>query len=333
MALAAPARGRLDGHPAGRGAGRSPPTSPSPATNLGPSERSAASRSSSPTSSGSPSLGSPVAEQRRRRGRPASTGSGCSCTPRTAADRCETGESVTFTVTALATPPGAYAFDNHVHVSQDCDGNNLDGTSLPLTVLPAPTPDPVTDANADADADAQLPPQRLTPTPTPPPAPRPAPRPTPTPTPPADAHPGEHGLRRGASAPPPVPSPERIGRCPGHPGRAARRRGRVARRTTLAWASTCWGCLTARSSGSCPAPSSEARPAGDRSSWGSRRWVPWPGSRPCAAWATTTMIAAPRVGDSPGQLAAGTPIRTGSRARRPCWAHRPAGHRSRAELA
>jgi hypothetical protein len=122
----------------------------------------------------------------------------------TGGGRLRNGESVTFTVTALATTEGAYTFDNHVHLSQNCDDTNINGTPLPLTVLPAatatPTPTPTPTPTA-------------TPKPTLAPTPRPTPvatpdrsTPTPTPTPTATPTPEESPSVRPSAVPVPSPS-------------------------------------------------------------------------------------------------------------------------------
>lgn len=114
--------------------------------------------------------------------------------------RLRTGESVTFTVTAVATTPGAYIFDNHVHVRQDCTGTNLTGTTVPLTVLPAATPTPSATPSPKPIATAS-------PRPTPDPMPDPTPdraSPTPTETPQQTARP-DPSARPSVAGPSPSP--------------------------------------------------------------------------------------------------------------------------------
>jgi hypothetical protein len=126
-------------------------------------------------------------------------------------DRLRTGESVTFTVTALATTQGAYIFDYHVHTRSDCTGTNLLGTAtVPLTVMPgatvAPSPTPTATPKATPTATPKL---TDTPSPTPTQAPvatpdrsTPTPTATETPTPEASA-----SVRASAVAPVPSPRP------------------------------------------------------------------------------------------------------------------------------
>ena len=99
-------------------------------------------------------------------------------------DRLQVGESVTFSVQAQATQPGAYDWVNHTHRRQDCTGAQVDGTPWPMVVAPVviATPAP-------------------TPVPTPAPTAKPTPDPTrePVETPRADPTPGETAT--------PAPSP------------------------------------------------------------------------------------------------------------------------------
>lgn len=61
--------------------------------------------------------------------------------------RLELLQSVTFTITARPTVAGVSTFPNHAHERHDCEGPNLPGVALPVTVLPqllpTPTPTPV----------------------------------------------------------------------------------------------------------------------------------------------------------------------------------------------
>lgn len=72
--------------------------------------------------------------------------------------RLATGESITFTIRALATVAGSWTWPNHAHPREDCTGTDEVGAPLAITVLPG---EPILS----------------TPTPTA------TPRPTPTPTP------------------------------------------------------------------------------------------------------------------------------------------------------
>jgi hypothetical protein len=92
--------------------------------------------------------------------------------------RLRTGQSVTFTVTALATTAGAYTFDNHTHSTTACDDANNEGLPALLTVLPAPTPTATPTATP-----TPIPTPTATPKPTLAPTPLPTARPTPTATP------------------------------------------------------------------------------------------------------------------------------------------------------
>ena len=122
-------------------------------------------------------------------------------------DRLRNLESVTITVTALATAPGAFVFDNHIHHSHNCDDANVNGIPVPMTVLPGIVPTPLPTAAPTATP-------KPTPVPTPVPTPRPTPvatpersTPTPTPTPTATPTPAE-SVRPSAV---PVPSPSSPG--------------------------------------------------------------------------------------------------------------------------
>lgn len=133
------------------------------------------------------------------------------------AGRLQTGESVTFTVTALATTPGVYILDNHVHTREDCTGTNLTGTMTPLTVLPGatstPSPTPVptpvpTDTPTPSPKHTPDPPPRPTPdrsTPSPTETAIATPTPTPTDRPPAPAP---------SASPPPSGGAQAIGVAP-----------------------------------------------------------------------------------------------------------------------
>jgi hypothetical protein len=84
-------------------------------------------------------------------------------------DRLNVGQSVTFSITALAKSAGSFPWSVRVIRDQDCDGSYISGTeTITVNVAPAPTPAPTP-----------------TPTPVPTPTPRstPTPMPTPTPTP------------------------------------------------------------------------------------------------------------------------------------------------------
>jgi len=77
--------------------------------------------------------------------------------------RLGVGESVTFTITALAKTAGSFSWSVRVIRDQDCDGSYITSAeTFSVSVAPAPTPAP---------------------TPTPTPAPTATPRPTPVPTP------------------------------------------------------------------------------------------------------------------------------------------------------
>lgn len=97
-----------------------------------------------------------------------------------------TGDSVTFTVTALATAPGAFLLENHVHNNPACDGNNLDGPPLAVTVLPSSGPTPAPTAT---EAPTPAPTPTATHAPTATPTPVVTPRATPASTPPANGSP------------------------------------------------------------------------------------------------------------------------------------------------
>ncbi|MEP7082275.1 MAG: hypothetical protein ABI841_04775 [Chloroflexota bacterium] len=72
--------------------------------------------------------------------------------------RLELGQSITFTITAVATQAGTWTWTNHAHRPQDCSGAEEIGTPIAVLVLLGATP---------------------TPTPTPEPTPPPTPTPTP----------------------------------------------------------------------------------------------------------------------------------------------------------
>jgi len=108
-------------------------------------------------------------------------------------NRLGMGESLSFTIQALATQVGIWAWDNHAHRNQDCNGNTLAGTPINVTVLPglpatlAPTPAPT----------PTLPPS-ATPTPRPSATATSTPAPTGTPRPGTTPQPGAIG---GTTAP------------------------------------------------------------------------------------------------------------------------------------
>jgi hypothetical protein len=121
-------------------------------------------------------------------------------------DRLRHNESVTFSVTALATTAGAFTLDNHVHLVNTCDDSNVNGIPVPMTVLPGivPTPSPTATPTATP---------KPTPVPTPVPTPRPTPAatpdrstPTPTPIPTATPTPEESPSARPSAVPVPSPS-------------------------------------------------------------------------------------------------------------------------------
>ncbi len=74
-------------------------------------------------------------------------------------DRLEIGESVTFSVQAQATQPGAYDFINHTHRRQDCTGAQVDGLPWAMVVAPVIIATPVADAGPDAGSHARAHPQ------------------------------------------------------------------------------------------------------------------------------------------------------------------------------
>lgn len=88
-------------------------------------------------------------------------------------DRLDVGQSVTFSITALAKNAGSFGWTVRVIRDQDCGGSYISGSdSVTVNVAPAPTPAPT-----------PTPTPMPTPTPTPTATPKPTPRPTPTPTP------------------------------------------------------------------------------------------------------------------------------------------------------
>lgn len=129
-------------------------------------------------------------------------------------DRLQPGESVTFSVQAQATQPGAYDWINHTHRRQDCTGAQVDGTPWAMVVAPviiatpAPTPVPT-------PVPTPAPTTKPTPVPTPDPTKEPVetpradptpterPTPTPTPTPAASATPRASTVVLPASGPQP----------------------------------------------------------------------------------------------------------------------------------
>ncbi len=125
--------------------------------------------------------------------------------------RLRVGQSVTFTVTALATAQGTFTFDNHVHLTSGCDDANINGTPLPFTVLPniIPTPTPTP---APTASPKPTPAPTATPAATPPPSPRhtpdPGPHKTPDPATPTPVPTETPSLRPTATARPSVPEPE-----------------------------------------------------------------------------------------------------------------------------
>ncbi len=126
--------------------------------------------------------------------------------------RLRSGESVTFTVTALATSAGAFTFENHTHSTTACDDANNEGIPALVTVLPAATPTP---------SPTPTPTPKPTPVPTPKPTPDPTARPTPEPTPEVTASPTpsatptrEASATERPSAPPPSASPSTSGGVP-----------------------------------------------------------------------------------------------------------------------
>lgn len=96
-------------------------------------------------------------------------------------DHLGTGESVTFTVTAVATTAGLMQLTNHIHHAQNCSDGDIVGLPLTVTVLPAVTSTPAPTATA-----SPRPVPSMRPTPTPQPA-RTTPTPAPTTTPAASA--------------------------------------------------------------------------------------------------------------------------------------------------
>lgn len=56
--------------------------------------------------------------------------------------RLELGQSITFTITAIPTQPGAWTWPNHAHRQQDCSGAEEIGVALAVLVVPGPTPAP-----------------------------------------------------------------------------------------------------------------------------------------------------------------------------------------------
>lgn len=80
--------------------------------------------------------------------------------------RLELGQSITFTITAIATQAGTWTWPNHAHRQQDCTTPEEIGVPLSILVLPGATPPP--------------------PAPEPTPTPKPTPTPTPTPILPVD---------------------------------------------------------------------------------------------------------------------------------------------------
>ena len=87
--------------------------------------------------------------------------------------RLDVGESVSFSITALAEAVGSFGWTVRVIRDQDCGGSYISGSeTITVSVAPAPTPSPT-----------PTPTPRPTPSPTPRPTPSPTPRPTPTPTP------------------------------------------------------------------------------------------------------------------------------------------------------
>lgn len=126
--------------------------------------------------------------------------------------KLNTGDSVTFVVTALATEPGAFLWENHVHDTQDCTGTNLDGPPLAVMVLPSsgPTPAPTaTEAPTPAPTPTATHAPTATPTPeaTPPATPASTPLANDSPTPrPGDPSPSPDAS--GSARPsPPAPAP------------------------------------------------------------------------------------------------------------------------------
>lgn len=126
-----------------------------------------------------------------------------------------TGESVTFTVTALAASAGAFDFYNHVHSASECDDTNNYGTPAVLTVVPGivPTPSPTATPRPSPTATPTATPKPTvvptpgTPRPTPtatPGAATPTSTPTPTATPHASARPAPPSPAPRASSPPQV---------------------------------------------------------------------------------------------------------------------------------
>ena len=142
--------------------------------------------------------------------------------------KLNTGDSVTFTVTALATEPGVFLWENHVHDNQGCDDTNLYGPSLAVTVLPYSglTPSPTaTEAPTPAPTPASTPTPTATHAPTATPTPAATPRATPASTPPVNGgptpRPGEPSPSPDASASarpsPPAPAPSSGGTGSGGP--------------------------------------------------------------------------------------------------------------------
>jgi len=122
-------------------------------------------------------------------------------------ERLEIGQSVTFSVQAQATQPGAYDFSNHTHRRQDCTGTQVDGTPWPMVVAPVinatPVPTPV-------PTPAPTPVPTKEPVETPRPDPTPTERPTPTASPSATPRPSV--VVAPAAAPPPAgPSAQPVG--------------------------------------------------------------------------------------------------------------------------
>jgi hypothetical protein len=56
--------------------------------------------------------------------------------------RLELLQSVTFTITARPTVPGVSSWPNHAHERHDCQGADLPGVALPVTVVPQLPPTP-----------------------------------------------------------------------------------------------------------------------------------------------------------------------------------------------
>ena len=203
-------------------------------------------------------------------------------------ERLEIGQSVTFSVQAQATQPGAYDFINHTHRRQDCTGAQVDGAPMGHGRRPRHRrhanagPNPRPDAGPDAGP---------TPVPTPKPTPIPTPVPTtePVATPPVDPTPTER--------PTPSSSPTASPRSttlvipaaappPTGPGSApaavlAPLQDTESGTSSVGVGTEVFALLNGPLVGSSPVPS-WASPAcwsccGSRS----RPWAHWPGSRPC----------------------------------------------------